>query len=133
MRHLEDAEAIALIQWRDLHVRKHHELELLIHIPQGGKRGILEATRFKKMGVRAGVSDYFLPVPQLKRLSPADSFTLKHGLWIELKAGKGRLSEEQAKWLDLMDSQGYAIYEARGWQDAARAISRYLRIDGIAP
>src|SRR5208337_192480 len=96
MRHLEDAESMALIAWRDLHVRKHKELRLLAHIPNGGYRNVREAARLKKMGVLPGVSDYFLPVPMaVNGAMPKRSFHRSeyHGLWIELKSAAGRLSE----------------------------------------
>ena len=136
MRHLEDAESCALIAWRDLHVKKHRELRLLAHIPNGGYRNVREAARLKKMGVLPGVSDYFLPVPMaVNGAMPKRSFHRSeyHGLWIELKSAAGRLSLPQKEWLDAMDEQGYAIFEAHGWIAAAQCIARYLHKPQIAP
>ena len=73
--------------------------EYLIHIPNGGYRRPKEAIKLKKMGVKAGVSDLFLAYP-----SPH-----YHGLWIELKGSKGKLSIEQEAWLKLMETAGYAV------------------------
>jgi hypothetical protein len=56
--------------------------EYLIHIPNGGYRHPLEALKLKKMGVKAGVSDLFLAYPNPNY----------HGLWIELKSEKGKIS-----------------------------------------
>lgn len=52
------------------------------HVPNGGKRGIREATRFKAMGVRAGTPDLIF---------------LHNGQFyaMELKAGTGSLQKNQ--------------------------------------
>ena len=50
------------------------------------------------MGVKAGVSDLFLAYPNPNY----------HGLWIELKSEKGKMSPEQKHWLKLMADVGYA-------------------------
>ena len=72
--------------------------EYLIHIPNGGYRHPLEAIKLKKMGVKPGVSDLFLAYPN----------RIYHGLWIELKSEKGKVSAEQKHWLKLMAEVGYA-------------------------
>lgn len=58
--------------------------DYLIHIPNGGYHHPREAKKLKKMGVKAGVSDLLLAYPN-------DYY---HGLWIELKSPKGKLSSE---------------------------------------
>lgn len=111
MRHPEDAAASALWQWAQLYpVLKDN----LLHVPNGGKRGRVEAARMKGMGVRPGVSDYLLPVPR-------GAF---HGLWLELKAGDNKPTTEQREWLEKMQRQGYAAYWATGF-DEARAVFRW--------
>ena len=91
-------------------------------MPNGGKRNVREAARMKRMGVRAGVSDYFLPVPRGGY----------HGLWVELKPDvKGyypSVSEEQRKWRDKMREQGYAAYIIKGWEFAICVMLDYLNI-----
>lgn len=51
------------------------------------------------MGVKAGVSDLFLAYPSKHY----------HGLWIELKSEKGKLSPAQKHWLNLMKEVGYGV------------------------
>lgn len=119
MRHLEDAEQISLIQWSELQSAKYPELKLLFHIPNGGKRNAQEAARFKRMGVKAGVPDLFLPVPR-------GGF---HGLWIELKAANGKTSTAQESMLKELRLQGYAAKVCFGWEKAAVAIKTYLELD----
>lgn len=70
----------------------------MYHIPNGGKRGKVEAIHFKAEGVKAGVPDICLPVPRGEW----------HGLYIELKRREGgRVSPEQTKWLEDLMRQGY--------------------------
>lgn len=96
---------------------------LVLHIPNGGWRSKSEAARLKAMGVRAGVSDLFLPIPS----------SGKHGLWIEMKAiagpesGRGGvISSGQGEWLDLMTENGYAAHCCHGADEAINAIKEYM-------
>ena len=113
----EGEEQATLFSWAKMQEYAHPELKLLIHIPNGGKRSKSEAARFKAEGVKAGVSDLFLPVPK------GDY----HGLWIELKrlAG-GTLSTAQKEWLEEMRAQGYAAECCKGWKQAAEMIEKYI-------
>lgn len=113
----EGVEQATLFSWAKMQEHAHPELRLLIHIPNGGKRSKSEAARFKAEGVKAGVSDIFLPVARGDH----------HGLWIELKrlAG-GQLSAAQRAWLEEMREQGYAAACCKGWQQAAEMITAYL-------
>lgn len=93
---------------------------LLIHIPNGGSRkNAYEGWRLKEQGVRAGVSDLFLPVPR-------NGF---HGLWLEFKAAppnNAALSTSQKEWLDLMRGQGYQALHCLGVAAAMEALRSYL-------
>ena len=89
----------------------------MFHIPNGGKRNITEAVRFKRAGVKAGVSDIFLPVAQKEY----------HGLFIEMKrADGGKVSDAQKRFITAVKRQGYAAIVCNGWKEAARAIEKYL-------
>ena len=113
----EDAEQMALMEWAERSAGRWPALRLLMHIPNGGSRGPVEAARFKAMGVRAGVPDMFLPAPRGGYC----------GLWIELKRRKGgRVTPEQLAWLGALRFEGYAAAVCRGWEEAAAALKRYL-------
>lgn len=117
----EDVEQMCLFRWARDNEGAHPELELLFHVPNGGKRSKAEAARFKAMGVRAGVSDIFLPVARAGY----------HGLWIELKRlDDGRPSKAQLKWIERMTAEGYVAAVCHGWVQAARMICTYLHIRG---
>lgn len=96
--------------------------DYLIAIPNGGLRNKRVAGQLKAQGVKAGVSDIFLPVPK----------SSMHGLWIELKRPKspqataGTVSQEQIDWLDRMGGQGYAAVVCYGWTAAMDTIIAYL-------
>ena len=121
----EDAEQIALFEWARLAQGTHPELALLLHIPNGGSRHKLEAVKLKRLGVRPGVPDLFLPVPR-HGLS---------GLWIEMKRealrpktpkGRGGVSDEQGWWLKELWKRGYQASVAWGFEEAREIIERYL-------
>ncbi|MGH9351925.1 MAG: VRR-NUC domain-containing protein [Terriglobia bacterium] len=118
MRHDEDNEAMVLMRWAALmQVAGIGRIsDYLIAIPNGGKRNPREAARLKRMGVKGGVSDYFLAFPR-------NGF---HGLWIELKAEGGRVSEAQGEWIKRMRLAGYQATIAWGWTEAREAILYYL-------
>lgn len=115
----EDLEAQALWSWSNcIPILREH----LFHIPNGGKRNKIEAGRMKAMGVRAGVSDYNLPVPR-------GTF---YGLWIELKPTKNYKSvviESQREWILKMRAQGYAACVCYGWSHAREVLLWYLGLE----
>lgn len=89
----------------------------MFHIPNGGKRNITEAVRFKRAGVKAGVSDIFLPVARKEY----------QGLFIEMKrADGGKVSDAQKRFIYAVKKQGYAASVCNGWKEAVRIIEEYL-------
>jgi VRR-NUC domain len=105
----------AFAKWLDYHpvIRGH-----FFHPANGGYRNKLEAIKLKRMGVKAGVSDFFIYVP-------LNGF---HGLFIEMKKKKGgALSSEQKAFLDNVQCMGYAGYVANGTEDAIRITEEYLK------
>ncbi len=116
MQHIEDNEQMILIRWAQFESGKHPELSMLFHVPNGGKRNKAEAARFKAMGVQAGVPDLFLPVPRGKF----------HGLFIEMKAPRGRTSDAQNIWIERLKKSGYAVEVCYGFEQAQQALLEYL-------
>lgn len=68
------------------------------------------------MGVKAGVADIFIAVPR----APYS------GLWIELKAGMGKLSPAQQRFLERMIERGYMAVACWGFENAQHVIKQYL-------
>lgn len=90
--------------------------ELIHHSPNGGQRHIVTATRFKAMGTLAGFPDLFVFIAR-------GGF---NGLFIELKAAKGVVSENQKVMLERLDKQGYKTAICYGFDEAKQAITDYL-------
>ncbi len=112
---LEELEQIAVVQWFDL---CHPSLKpLLYHTPNGGFRLMHEAVRLKKMGVRAGVPDLTLAIPNKGY----------HGLYIEMKTLKGIASERQLFYLDILNKMGYLALLCKGFESTKNAIEEYLK------
>lgn len=106
---------VTLFRWWDL-VAPAGEAELMFAIPNGGARNAITGARLKAEGVRRGVPDIFLAIPAHD----------KHGLWIELKTEKGRLTPEQVEMGWRLAAQGYAVQTCYGLNEAKQAIMNYF-------
>ena len=109
----------ALFEWIKANESKEPLLSLFFHVPNGEFRHPRTAIKLKLMGVKAGVLDNFLPV----------SRRLSHGLWVELKFGKNRMTDTQVAFAKEQVKLGYAVTVAYDWMDAAWDICRYLNLD----
>ena len=117
----EDQEQITLMSWAHRVKFGNGRLsDYLIHIPNGGSRNIIEAAKFKKMGVKAGVPDLQLLVPN----------GLIHGLWIELKSKTGKLQPSQRLMMQRLEEQGYMCKVCFGADEAINEIKKYLCLNG---
>lgn len=105
-----------LFNWVCYQLGKYPELELLHHIPNGGKRNKAEAAHLKRQGVKAGVPDLCLPVARGNY----------HGLYVEMKAPKGRVSDYQKEWIAKLKEQDYCVEVCYGWEEAANVLVGYL-------
>ena len=84
----------------------------------GAKR---RAANTVRGGLRAGVWDIFVPCPR-----PVAPGLSAHGMYIEMKTEKGKLSIDQERFGIRMKRAGYVCVVARSWHEAARAILEYL-------
>lgn len=121
----EHQEQVALFRWAELNKRKHPALALMFAIPNGGHRHIAVARKLKAEGVKAGVPDIFLPWPALQSRNAC-------GLFVEMKAKGGKVSDSQAEWKDLL-SEFYQVVVCWSWTEAAAAICEYLGIPESRP
>jgi hypothetical protein len=110
----ERQERMAFMDWVRFnpHVRYH-----LIAIPNEGKRNIISAVNLKRMGMIAGVPDYFLMIPTKQY----------HGLWLEFKAGKNKLTQSQEAFFATAKHQGYECTVVYSAKEAIDEIKRYLK------
>lgn len=98
------------------YAKYNNKLRWLFAIPNGGSRDIREAARLKLQGVKAGVSDMFLPIPN----------SMFHGLFIELKVGTNKTSQLQDEFIDYVRNNGYMAKVCYGADEAIRTIKSYL-------
>lgn len=101
-------------------MRTYYPDVLMFAVPNGGKRNVRDAKRFKAMGVLAGVYDVFISEPT----------PVYPGLYIEFKA-PGRssgTSEAQSEFKDKAEARGYktAVYDDA--LEALIAVEEYLGI-----
>lgn len=116
----EDQEQMTVMSWAHRTKFKDGRLsDYLFHIPNGGSRNIIEATKLKKMGVKAGVPDLQLIVPN----------GLIHGLWIELKSKAGKLQPSQRLMIQRLEAQGYMCKVCFGADEAINEIKKYLMLE----
>ena len=94
---------------------KYPNLDLLHCSLNGVKLSALQATKSKQQGMLSGVPDLFLPVP----------IGAYHGLFIEMKSDKGRLSTNQTWFLSKVELLGYKIAVCYSANEAIKTIENY--------
>jgi len=116
---------VALFAWCAINVGKHPELKYYHAIKNEERSGnIIAGARAKQSGIKAGVSDTFLPVKR----GPYS------GLYLEMKKpsrkpkknGKGGVSDEQAEFGNFVQSQGFGFCVCYSWEEARDVLIRYL-------
>lgn len=113
MNDLEHQEQKALIEWCEY---KGYPYNLIFAIPNGGKRHKAVAVKLKKEGVKSGVPDLFLPVPAMSYC----------GLFIEMKSKKGKVTDNQKKWIKTLIKQGFIADTCYGFDEAKDLMERYI-------
>ena len=88
------------------------------HFANERKCSIQQGRTLKRMGVKKGVADFFLAIP-----IPS---TGKAGLWIELKVGKNKPSQEQIDFCKRKIWRNYDFAFAYGAEEAKEIILLYL-------
>jgi hypothetical protein len=71
----------------------------------------------KAEGVLAGVSDLFLMIPKGEY----------HGMFIEMKAKSGKVSDSQKEFMAAASSMNYLAIVCFGFDEAKEAITNYLQ------
>ena len=105
-----------LFQWARLSEGRWPELALLFAIPNGGKRHIAVARKLKAEGVKAGVPDICLPVGRGGW----------NALYIELKHGRNKATQAQAKWIADLSAYGNRAEVAYEFEGAKALIEDYM-------
>jgi hypothetical protein len=111
-RNLESSLQIACVKW----FRMQHPRLLLFSIPNGGKRSVVTASILKAEGCLAGIPDIFLAYPHPNY----------HGLFIEMKAGKGKLSDNQKAVIPQLEAAGYKVAVCNSFEQFEQEVKGYL-------
>ena len=117
MKHLEDTLQTACITW----IRLQYPDVVCFAIPNGGKRNAIEAAKLKRTGTLAGVADLF--VMCIHR----SAGKLYHGLFIELKIGKNKLTPDQELFRLNAISAGYGHVVCRSIDEFIYIVNEYLK------
>lgn len=116
VRHSESNEQIAAMDWLRL---QHPDIALhTLHIGNERKTSFYAGYMMKRMGVLKGASDLFVAFP-------IDKY---HGLFIEVKSLKGKLTVEQKLFIERMNSAGYYACVCYGADEIIQIISWYLKL-----
>jgi len=109
----EAQEQKALIKWSE----RYPECRWLYACPNGGRRSPIEAKNLKAEGVKAGVSDLFLPLSR-------QGYS---GLYIEMKRRTlGKASDLQLEFHDHVRKEGFKAEVCHGFIEAKKLLEWYL-------
>ena len=117
MKHIESAHQAQVIEWSKWAYKtgKYPMLNMLHCSLNGVKLSGTQAKVAKGQGMLSGVPDLFLPVPK----------NGYHGLFIEMKSEKGRVTENQHWFLTNAESVGYKTVICYSAKEAISAIEAY--------
>lgn len=103
-----------LFEWAEL--SRLPQLRWMFAVPNGGARHIATAVKLHQEGVKRGVPDIMLAYPHGRY----------HGLFIEMKFAKNKITPEQEQWLSHLQDVGYMTAVCYDWVEARNVILFYL-------
>ena len=119
MKHIESAYQTQVVEWSRWAYKanpvRYPHLNMLHCSLNGVKLSGTQAKIAKGQGMLSGVPDLFLPVPK----------NGYHGLFIEMKSEKGRVTENQHWFLTNAESVGYKTAVCYSAKEAISAIEAY--------
>ena len=113
----EAIEQAKVIDWAKANERNYPYLQLLHCSLNGVKMTKAQAGRAIAQGMLSGVPDLFLPVPK----------NGYHGLFIEMKYGSNKVTENQEKFLQNAANVGYAVSVCYSANEAIKRIEDYYQ------
>jgi hypothetical protein len=109
------------------------ELKLMFAITNGAFYGAdrrmaaIQSNKLKSEGLKPGVPDIFLPFPSsMARKVETNIRKQYHGMFIEMKAGKNDLSDEQKEWIAKLTQLNYYCVVCYSFTEAKLEILKYL-------
>lgn len=116
MKQIESQHQRALFDWIRTQEKRDHRYSKIFAIPNGAKRDKITASNLKREGVLSGVWDIFIPIPR----------GALGGLFIEMKAGKNKLTDNQKRFKEGLDNS-YSFEVCYSWIEAKEVIQEWLR------
>lgn len=117
--------------WIDRQKKQYPALEWIYAVPNGQYKSREVRGIFRDEGLRGGVPDICVAVPQRHPQFP-DLYRYC-GLYIEMKrGGGGTVSKTQNRWLTGLNEQGYLAVVARSGDQAMVIIATYLGLPTAA-
>lgn len=101
---------MTVTRWLDLALPKG---AVFFHVPNGGSRNVIEATKLKRMGTKAGVPDFCV-------------IYRGRSIFIELKANKGRLSPAQTDMLEQLTLAGAVTTVCRSLEEVSAFLGQLM-------
>ena len=96
---------------------------VLASVPNGGRRGLIEAKILKAEGALAGFADLIL-------LKPNKEY---HALFIEVKSEKGKQTQTQKDFEKYVTENGYCYVVVKTFDEFKSTIEEYLKKDNFCP
>lgn len=113
----EHLEQSVVVQWASRAAGAYPALNLLYAIPNGGLRNKKTANDLRAEGVKPGVPDLCLPVPNARY----------HGLYIEMKRVRySTTSADQKLWIKNLNERGYLAVVCKGANEAIEVLKKYV-------
>ena len=98
-------------------IKNYPELRCLCFaVPNGGARHVLEAMNLKKAGLTPGIPDVYCAISK-------GEF---HGLFLEFKAGRNKLTDAQKMMFDRFSGAGYKCEVCYSFEDAVKIFVNYV-------
>jgi hypothetical protein len=113
MKNAEHDIQVACINW----FRYQYPKYLIFAIPNGGQRNVIVASKLKSEGVLSGVPDICIPIAN-------NGF---HGLYIEMKAGKNKPTDNQLTIMDKLSNEGYKCELCYSTDEFIKIVTEYLK------
>jgi len=121
--HNEDNLQKACVKW----FRLQYPDVVIFAIPNGGQRDAVTGALMKATGTLAGVADLFVMKPkQYYEYSTQSWINEKCGLFIEMKAGKGKQTEAQIWFQEHAEKAGYKYAVCRSFDEFKTVIENYI-------
>ncbi len=106
---------VACVRWFKYQYSKFNEL--IWATPNGGSRNPIEGKRLKAEGVLAGVPDLFIAIPKGKY----------HGLFIEMKVGRNKPTDNQKRVMAGLIKQGFKCVVCYSIEQFITEIKEYFK------